>query len=899
MSRKPLIRDVLTIDDSIWTHFGRDQTGDPMILLGRVVRHAPGYQLVVTGRPVIIVADEYDGNGGSIDASGEAQTGDASALGQNGVDGPDAPVKPYPHTSLNPPPPDIPHGPGGNGTNGTNGGNGRSGQNVTLLARKASSVAILTFGAPGYPGGSGGRGGTGGDGWDGTQDADGNPVVEGFNGTRGGWGGNGGNGGNGGDGGNLQVLTIHPVVLPGLVNHAGLGGDAGAGGTNGSDGYRSTDTACAPELGIPCQGTSGTSGTAGSGTAAVCRTMTEAEYLAQVRSTLDFGSGQLYVNYWAPVRLLIGEFYFRQFQSGSADAKGFGTLAARELQAALEFQPDNVEALRLRALLGSPGPASFPAEAPWTAGGSNALGLSIVEDVLPLADGDFTGFADAFERVKQFFAVDLPSALAANTVAAVQQLATSQQTGVQAEVATAQKELSQAQITLSADSTQVTFVQQRLNSVAASLSASLPFLRSQGFSLDGVTGTVADAATAILSIVGVLPSSQVGLVALVPALVAIPQSIVSHSAPVAQRLLASESADTSAVQAAYTKIGYDPGFVAASGMAFVDFARVARKIGSGVATDVAVSVTSVKLAAELIHQLLLAKNQVALTQRRTAAMAARLSRATALRDSLVSLPTAIPDAVLLAIQCATAGADGMLTLCVRAQRTLEIYTLQEPSSPAPLDAAWVSPDLTSGYYDNMVSAADLIGAYSAAWAKLPDPGSLQNQYKAYFQQPGLQLKVKTLSFSDVSTFQQLSDTRNFSFFVETGDLAADDLEAKVRLVAVALVGATSPGGVLQCNVWHESRYEQLQGGQQAGAPAILNSQVLRARGLSMQASNKTLTAEAFPLAAQPPLYTPGLFHAWGRGVCGRWSISLSDATIDIAALSSVDVWIGYGSLKAL
>src|SRR3978361_798844 len=76
----PYIRDALGINADVQT-FCRDFVGDgPVFLLGRHVSHT--VPLTPGTRPIVIVADVYDGSGGMIDASGSGGAG-----GAQGADG--------------------------------------------------------------------------------------------------------------------------------------------------------------------------------------------------------------------------------------------------------------------------------------------------------------------------------------------------------------------------------------------------------------------------------------------------------------------------------------------------------------------------------------------------------------------------------------------------------------------------------------------------------------------------------------------------------------------------------------------------------------------------------------------------------------------------------------------
>ena len=79
----PYIRDMLTIDSRM-REVDKAFAGDgPVFLLGRIVQHDVGVDLRVGSRPLIIVADEYNGTGGIINARGD----DGAGVGGHGGSG--------------------------------------------------------------------------------------------------------------------------------------------------------------------------------------------------------------------------------------------------------------------------------------------------------------------------------------------------------------------------------------------------------------------------------------------------------------------------------------------------------------------------------------------------------------------------------------------------------------------------------------------------------------------------------------------------------------------------------------------------------------------------------------------------------------------------------------------
>jgi hypothetical protein len=83
MAAHTFIRDTIIIDKDVQDFYNNFDGEGPVILLGREVRHAPGKNLVLSGRPLLIIADHYDCLDGMIDARGAHSTA-PGAQGTNG-----------------------------------------------------------------------------------------------------------------------------------------------------------------------------------------------------------------------------------------------------------------------------------------------------------------------------------------------------------------------------------------------------------------------------------------------------------------------------------------------------------------------------------------------------------------------------------------------------------------------------------------------------------------------------------------------------------------------------------------------------------------------------------------------------------------------------------------------
>src|ERR1700694_1164276 len=76
----PYIRDEVRINAYVQAFYDQFVGDGPVYLLGRRVSHEAGFNLRVGSRPVIIIADIYDGAGQMIDASGAYPSGNGGTV---------------------------------------------------------------------------------------------------------------------------------------------------------------------------------------------------------------------------------------------------------------------------------------------------------------------------------------------------------------------------------------------------------------------------------------------------------------------------------------------------------------------------------------------------------------------------------------------------------------------------------------------------------------------------------------------------------------------------------------------------------------------------------------------------------------------------------------------------
>jgi len=329
--------------------------------------------------------------------------------------------------------------------------------------------------------------------------------------------------------------------------------------------------------------------------------------------------------------------------------------------------------------------------------------------------------------------------------------------------------------------------------------------------------------------------------------------------------------------------------------------RVVERLSVSTTPDNSKHVALVKRGAELTHQVLIARNRVILAQQRIDATQARLSRAASvvaqaeqLRSELRHNGSSVLRAGFLAIGVAQSKADALLGFAFRAQRSVEIYTLQNEEQHVLLDAGLLNPDDMRACQYGFKTLSDLLSDLLASWAQLLEPIELQRDYLAYFDQDHDQDRLRLSFTAGDPELSALQTTRRFSFRVKASGLPAGRADAKVRSVRLALVGAAHPNGEVSCEVRHGGAYEQRR------ANGTITVQLLKSHVSTRPAKLTRLVADE-GLGADPPLTAPQSLAFWGRGIGGDWEVSIpgsrTNSGLDLTGLTEVQVWIGYQFLR--
>lgn len=898
----PYIRDTLIINDDMVKKFYNNFSGpDPVFLIGRIVQHAPGYELVLGSRPLIIVADLYDGNGGMIDARGD----DGKAGGYQ--DNPHG-TSPWPQYDSR----GWPVGPGGNGKPGTPGSLGTPGGNVTVLCRRSVNAKISVAGGGGGAGGPGGNGGPGINGFftpEGTEVVDRDPFDENpgdtiiipekdVPGTPGGYGGGGGFGGAGGNGGSIRFISIADETYPVLDVAGGRGGPPGPAGLPGPPGsryyppeieYYPPESEVVPDYG----------GAAGLDGQLSYTNIPEDQYLPTLLAEL---APYNYANYWAPFRIVTGDYFYHRHNPSIPVDPIWTELAAIEFERALELQPDNVEAIRLqRQLVGFPEPVPGSDEIVWKGGGNNALGLPYDLDVLPQFDQYIQAYTSFGALALEFLDMATGAIL---TVAQMDQLGALVVLQLQQARSARDNISDNVQIAVAEQSyanDEAAYAQKQLDQASRDIQAAYEEMQQQRFSHDSVLGTLFSIGAAVVGIVAALPSGGASLVALVPSMIALSDSLYSNADPIVKALFKGKPADTKAVEDAYKNVNKNVTAVIGATKSIVNFVDLVEKLNAGSTPDNAKYVALVRRGVELTHEVLQAGHRATIAGQRVEAAKAQLGRAEgavaaadALKDSIKSEADALKAAGLLALQTAQARMDALLSLAFRAQRSVEIYTLQDQGRHLFLDAGLISPDEARAYYEEEFKEGRLVALLQESWAKMMAPLDIQSDYISFFAQFHDQDTYRIL-FGEGPEMDALKREHRFTFRVDVSDLPQDHFDTKVKSVRLAFVGASHPSGEISCEVRHGGRYEQRRRG---GTIAI---QELEPR-LSTRPAKTTRLLPDEGLGFDPPLTAPRSLAFWGRGIGGDWELTIPESqfasgNLDLSGVTEIQVWIGYQFIR--
>jgi hypothetical protein len=444
-------------------------------------------------------------------------------------------------------------------------------------------------------------------------------------------------------------------------------------------------------------------------------------------------------------------------------------------------------------------------------------------------------------------------------------------------------------------------VQQLLDQTTADIQAALDEMEESDINILGVVGTVASVAVAVVGVVAAIPTAGTSLVALVPAMVALTSTTIQQAGPIAEAVFESREPDVKQVKDAYKKVDKEAEAVIKAGKSIVNFVEVVKKLTASTTPDNSKHVALVRRGVDLAHQVLLARNKVTLAQQRIDAAQAKLARAVAtvvdaerMTKDFAHDEERVRRTALATISVVQSKADALLSMAFRAQRSVEIYTLEPVEQHLLLDAGLLHPDDARRYAEKEIKEPELLSKMQQSWIQLLEPIGMQQRYLSYFDKQH-DLDVVRLSFTaEDPQFGALLSTRRFSFRVEASDIPIDRDDAKVTGVRLALVGASHPDNEVSCDVRHGANYEQRRADGSIDVQqlkSLVNNRVARLQALGGDGG----------LSTDPAPPAVGSLAFWGRGIGGDWEISIPgsrlNADLNLSALTEIQVWIGYRFLR--
>jgi hypothetical protein len=914
MVDRPFIRDALLIDIRVQRFYNSHSGPGPVFLLAHSVSIESGFIFRVWSKPLVIICDHFDGNGGWISASGEpfaaAEFERSPPIpGARGEDG----IYPWPDKDAQ----GRPVGPGGDGRPGSAGSAGYPGMDVVLRCRSARNLWVTTQGGQGAPGGAGGNGTRGVDGYTVYDGNPNNPHYDYVDGTQGGFGGMGGVGGAGGPGGSLVVTSLEDVPDPILITGGGAGGPGGPHGQSGEPGRY------APPLPEPTDLQSydpsgpmffGPSGPSGDGPPARIETVAPEQLLAIIRQDLMNSGGRDLAEDWVPFRMAVANYQYHYHEPTVAERAGALERAVDELQAVLALRPGHEEALQLlQQIQGTwidhwhasdvfkqDGVPDILINTPvLMGGGANALGYSPNLDIIPR----FRTYIDDFARFQQldlaFLNIAVQDFLHSTTIGGMQAFAGLKLREAEDAVRYQEEELGLAETELEIAEKHAEFTAQSLADVQVQIEAAEEKLKQEEFSFGDLTETLFEVGSAVAMIAGAIPTGGVSLVGLVPSLVQIQNQISNSLTPIAKTLMTIDPSDVEDIANAFKKVKKDPSSLLNGNSTVVNFVNLVNKVAAGGAQASPAQVALVQRGIELVRENLLAGYEVQLARDRKQVVLARIGRARSAVQLAADTEKNIGDTAnklrqlgLVALRTAQVCVGSRLNAAFLAKRSLEIYTSGTGTHPVFLDTGMIPPDSERDFEEGLIQPYDLVSALQKSWSGLNNVADLQLAYTKYLLSAQFQQITLPHNISDQQSIGRLRASRKLEFKIDLNEFPQRHFEARLLHVWVALVGADAHGKVVRYRLTHGPVYLlRMRDGS-------IREQALLSRSFSDVASTAELTSDDMHQIKVDPENAPITTPFWGRGVAGEWTLEIEDggagsAPVGLENVSKVQVWVQY------
>jgi hypothetical protein len=211
------------------------------------------------------------------------------------------------------------------------------------------------------------------------------------------------------------------------------------------------------------------------------------------------------------------------------------------------------------------------------------------------------------------------------------------------------------------------------------------------------------------------------------------------------------------------------------------------------------------------------------------------------------------------------------------------------------DYGYVHPDTDQDYADKRLSAAGYASAYQDAWSGLPTVMNYRQRYLDYFASRGdFTRDVYVRSITDPAVLTEFKQRRTLDVTVDlTNPKFSGRAEAKVEVVAVALIRAQSPNGFIDCTIEHGGTSTQRK------ANGNVVTQYLRPHHTVVQSRLQPLApSDLNPDPRTDPLTAPRTIAFWGRGVATTWRLTIDDLNVNLSALSEIQFGIDYVAFRA-
>lgn len=252
----------------------------------------------------------------------------------------------------------------------------------------------------------------------------------------------------------------------------------------------------------------------------------------------------------------------------------------------------------------------------------------------------------------------------------------------------------------------------------------------------------------------------------------------------------------------------------------------------------------------------------------------------------------------------------MLGLAFRAQRSVEIYILEDQIQNVYYDIGYVHPDLEANYVyasyfvdiapgdskilDNRTTALTVLqAAYNISSSRLLKPGDMQSPYNDYFAGDNPPHKdTLRLAYDDPEIISTFRNTLKFTFTLDASTLPREWHGTKIQVVGIALVGATGQGNQVSCKFEHGPIYtERMNDGS-------MKDTILKSRYEIIAAPITPIQPGAFDPNVSPPIDSPSSSPLWAMGIGGMYTLSVLQSELDLHhptfdGLKTIEIWFGY------